>query len=77
MDVVLGEAFAKRIAMWMETAAQFSRNADFYRDLLDECAKHIGPAAYTADDGTVTEDPVRLNIPGLVAKLVNDTKGTP
>jgi hypothetical protein len=42
---------------------------ELYRSLLDECAKHLGPAAYTADDGRVHEDPIRLNIPGLVAKL--------
>lgn len=67
MDATLAEAVARRIAAWMETAAQMARNADFYRGLLDECAKHLGEAAYTADDGTVMGEPLRLKIPGLVA----------
>lgn len=70
MDAILAESVARRIAAWMETASQCSRNADFYRGLLDECAAYLGPAAYTADDGMVMDEPLRLNIPGLVAALV-------
>lgn len=70
MDVALAEAVARRIAGWMDTAAQYARNADFYSGLLDECAKHLGPAAYTADDGTVMDTPLRLKVPELVAQLV-------
>ncbi len=70
MDVRLAEAVARRIAAWMDTAAQAQRNADFYRGLVDECAKHLGPRAFTADDGTVLPDPVRLRVPELVAELV-------
>lgn len=70
MDVRLAEAVARRIAAWMDTAAQAQGNADFYRGLVDECAKHLGPRAFTADDGTVQLDPVRLRVPELVAELV-------
>ena len=70
MDSVLAEAVARRIAAWMETAAQMAQNADFYRGLLDECAKHLGEAAYTADDGTVMDEPLLLKVPELVAALV-------
>ena len=70
MDAVLAEAVARRIAAWMDTAAQMARNADYYRGLLDECAKHLGEAAYTADDGTVMDEPLRLKVPELVAALV-------
>ena len=70
MDATLAEAVARRIAAWMETAAQMARNAEFYRGLLDECAKHLGEAAYTADDGTVMDEPLRLKVPELVAALV-------
>ena len=42
MDSSLAEAFARRLAAWMETAAQEHKNAAFYRILLDECAKHLG-----------------------------------
>lgn len=76
MDVRLAEAVARRIAAWMDTAAQAQRNADFYRGLVDECAKHLGPRAFTADDGTVLPDPVLLRVPELVADtlhLMNDS----
>lgn len=57
--------------MWVESAAMFSRNEDYYRGLLDECATHIGPEAWKADNGDVVDDePVRARIPALVAGLV-------
>ncbi|KFB68911.1 MAG: hypothetical protein CAPSK01_001766 [Candidatus Accumulibacter vicinus] len=74
MDVRLAEAVARRIAAWMDTAAQAQRNADFYRGLVDECAKHLGQPAFTADDGTVLPDPVLLRVPELVQKLVHGRK---
>ena len=46
LDVRLAEAVARRIAAWMDTAAQAQRNADFYRGLVDECAKHLGPSHF-------------------------------
>ncbi len=69
MDPVLCESVARRIAAWMATAAQESRNAEFYRGLVDACASHLGPKAYTADDGVVHQDPIRLKVPELVAEL--------
>jgi hypothetical protein len=54
---------------WTETARDFRNGMELYRNLLDECAKHLGPAAYISDDGSVQDEPIRLNIPGLVAKL--------
>ena len=71
MDTELAMAFATVLDNWMETASQEARNAEFYRSLLDECAQVLGKEAYTADDGTVMEDPVRLKIPALVQKLVH------
>lgn len=70
MDAVLCEAVAKRIAAWMDTAAAAQRNAEFYRDLLDRCAKWLWPDAYRADDGVMHDSPIRLKIPKLVEKLV-------
>lgn len=70
MDVALAESMARRIAGWMDTAAMYARNADFYRGLVDECAQALGPAAYTADDGTVIDSPVRIKVPELVRALV-------
>ncbi len=71
MDVRLAEVFAQRLAAWIDTAKQSQRNADFYRSLLDDCAQHFGQAAFTADDGTVMDDPIRSKLPELVASLVN------
>lgn len=66
MDVRLANAFAKRIAMWMETAAQNQRNTDYYRDLLIECGEIIGEAAFISDDGSVQTDVLCAKIPDLV-----------
>lgn len=67
MDPPLAEAMARRLAAWMETAAQYARNVDYYRGQLAKCARHLGPAAYTSDDGTVQVDPLAEKIPDLVA----------
>jgi len=65
----LEEAIAQRNA-WVESAAQFSRNEDYYRGLLDQIAASIGPEAWKADDGKVVDDePVRARLPELVAEL--------
>lgn len=69
MDPELAEAFAKRLATWMETAAMFSKNADFYRGMLEQCARLLGPSVYVSDDGSVQEDPLMLKIPELVREL--------
>lgn len=39
MDPDLCEAVAKRIAVWIETAAQNQRNTDYYRELLVKCGE--------------------------------------
>ncbi len=69
MDTALAEAIAKRIAAWMDTAADFARNEDFYRSLLDRCAQHLGQDVNIADDGSVMDGPLRLKIPELVEAL--------
>lgn len=74
MNEALAKAFAKRIEFWIDAAAQNERNTQFYRDLLDECAKAIGKEAYTNDDGEIMQDPVRIKIPELVKKMIK-TKG--
>jgi hypothetical protein len=62
LDPVLADAVARRIAVWMDTAA-------CYRDLLDQCAASLGPEVYRSDDGSMQDRPIRLKIPGLVAQL--------
>ncbi len=67
----LEDAIAERNA-WVESAAQFNRNEEYYRGLLDEIAVEIGPDAYTADDGTVYDTPVRAKIPELVRAMADE-----
>ena len=69
MDVNLAEAVAKRISHWMQTAAMYAKNAEYYRDLLIECGEAIGKEAYTQDDGGVCEDVLCNKIPELVRRL--------
>lgn len=54
---------------WVESAAQFSRNEDYYRGLLDQCAEHLGDAVFIADDGSRSDSPLRAKIPEIVAAL--------
>ena len=37
--------------------------------MLDQCAGSLGVEAFTADDGSIYDSPVRLKIPELVAAL--------
>lgn len=65
-DPALCEAVAKRIAVWMLTAAQNQRNTDYYRGLLKQCGKIIGARAFTADDGTRTDNVLCAKIPEII-----------
>ena len=72
MDPALAEAVAKRIAFWMDTAAQFDRNTAYYRGLLERCGRAIGDRAFTQDDGGRSEDVLCAKIPEIVeADYVN------
>ena len=73
MDVELCKEFARVLDLWLEIAHQYARNEEFYRGLIDQCAEYIGEEAYTADDGTIHESPVRLKVPELVKQLVDDS----
>ena len=69
MDVNLAEAFAEILANWIDTANNYAKNADFYKLLVDDCARAIGPKAFISDDGTTRTTPVRLRVPELVAEI--------
>jgi hypothetical protein len=57
-------------ACWMDTAQQHAKNEAFYRDLLDQTAMALqNPDVYKSDDGSIQQEPIRLKIPELVAKL--------
>lgn len=71
----LEDAIAERDT-WVESAAMFHKNEMFYVGLLDQIAAHLGPEAYTADDGTVYPDePVRIKLPDLVAHRLSALEG--
>lgn len=55
--------------VWEETAAMFSRNEAFYRDLIDTVARSLGAEAFTDDTGAVHDSPIRLRVPELVEAL--------
>jgi hypothetical protein len=74
MDSTLAEAVAKRIASLMWREAQELCNVQYYQGLLDEIAKHLGPSAYVADDGSVSESPIRAKLPELVAAISSNGK---
>lgn len=62
----LAEAVAKRIAVWMDTAAQNCRNTEYYRELLVRCGKVIGECAYIQDDGGIVNDVLCAKIPEII-----------
>lgn len=55
---------------WMESAAQFCRNMEYYRGLLDRIGRSIGPEAYTADDGSVSDEVLRAKVPEIIERLL-------
>ena len=68
-DAGLAFAFAKRLAFFIQTAADYARGAEYYRGIIDQCGAHIGIEAFTSDDGTIQEDAVAARLPELVQKL--------
>lgn len=62
-------ALREEKANWEETAAQYARNADYYRDLVVQIGKHFGEKARTSDDGSVQDDVLCAKVPELVAEL--------
>jgi len=69
MDADLAESMARRLAAWMDTAAQMSRNAEFYRGLITRCGVALGPEAFTCDDGTVVPDVLALKVPEIIERM--------
>jgi hypothetical protein len=57
---------------WIDTAAQFQRNVDYYRELVVRCGKAIGIEAYLQDDGGMSDDVLCDKVPELVECIVAD-----
>lgn len=60
----------QQLAGMTDSAKHFSGGMEYYRDLIDEAAKSIGIAMYTADDQGVHPEPLRAKLPECVAELV-------
>jgi hypothetical protein len=67
----LAEVTRERDA-WREDAKRHWRNEEYYRGLVDECAKHLGDEVFIADDGSRSDSVLRAKVPELVAKLRED-----
>jgi len=63
------DAARAELEAWKETAAQHSRNEDFYRGLIQGIGSNFGAPAYTSDDGSVQQDVLALRVPELVNAL--------
>lgn len=59
-----------QLAGMTDSAKHYSNGMEYYRGLIDEAAKSIGIAMYTADDQGVHPDPLRAKLPECVAELV-------
>ena len=51
---------------WIESAAMFYRNEEYYRGLVDQIGEVLGAEAFTADDGVVHDSVLRAKVPELV-----------
>ncbi|HEY0548176.1 MAG TPA: hypothetical protein VGF13_01165 [Verrucomicrobiae bacterium] len=70
MDPPLAEAVARRIAAWMDDAARYARNEEYYRGLVQRCGAVFGEAAYLCDDGVSrSQDILCAKVPELVEAL--------
>lgn len=57
---------------WKEDCERQTRNTLYYMAQMDRIAKHLGPEVFVADDGSVSEDPIRAKIPEMVASMAYD-----
>lgn len=69
------EAVRERNA-WIDSAALFHRNEEYYRGLLDEIGSMLGPDAYTSDDGSIRDSVLRAKVPELVRTRLAAIAGT-
>lgn len=63
------QAIAERNG-WADSAAQFSRNEDYYRGLVVKIGEMIGDAAFTDDAGQLHDTVLCAKVPELVAEMI-------
>ncbi len=75
MDVALADAISRPVARaiqgWHDTAAQYCRNEEYYRGLVEEIGRMFGDAAYISDDGSRQQDVLCAKVPELVRQLID------
>ena len=59
---------------WEDSAAQFHRNSEWLRGLLEETGKMLGYKCYTCDDGTIMDEPFVSKVPELVSELIDSER---
>lgn len=72
LRLALAEATRER-ENWIETARTYAKGEDYYRGLIDAALKD-DPAAYVADDGSISEDVLRAKLPEMYALAVTERK---
>jgi hypothetical protein len=68
----LTEPIGRLLAGWMDNAAAFQRNTDYYRGLVRRCGVLFGKRAFTSNDGGVQNDVLFAKVPELVEECIND-----
>jgi len=71
MEPALATAVSKRIAGWIDYAAQAQRNSDFYQGIVRQIGEMFGDASKTSDDGSLQDDVLALKVPELVKELLS------
>lgn len=69
---VLAEAVAKKIAVWIEQAAENQRNTNYYRGLVVRIGKAIGKEAYIQEDGGISKTVLCDKVPNIIEKMLQD-----
>ena len=62
------------LASWIETAAEFDSNSNFYHGIVIQIGEMFGEAAKTSDDGSVQQDVLALKVPELVRDALQELK---
>lgn len=62
---------------WVDTAAEFARNMEYYQGLVDRIGRAIGREAYIADDGSVSQDVLRAKVPEIVERVLSERNQSP
>ncbi len=65
---------AEEPSPWEETARHYAQGQDYYRGLLDQIGARMGPPAYTADDGSISDEVLRAKLPEVVDARITALK---